>query len=315
MLPSEWKRKKEAEAQALKSGKGNIKKIHNSFIQSAITGSNYQALKVIFYLSSILENLEMEKEHFTVVIDYEKALEFTGITDAEFTRTLKAMQSVSITFIDEVEKYEEYINLLPRIKRLYGKKQVEIDLYAKVARLIVDVPKQIGGTMLNVKEICKLKSKHSVRLLPILHMINRFDDHTKKQKTYTLEDLNQIFGVKYRNLNEMEERILKDVQHELNTTSKMGFTYELNTGYHGIAKGRPKALSITIIPVVKKYVQGELDMVAMKPKEQIRKDQPKEEPHPINTALKNYEIPPETKEYFRKIGAGTVKKMKESGNW
>jgi len=56
----------------------------------------------------------------------------------------------------------------------------------------------------------------------------------------------------------MESGILKDVQHELNTTSKMGFTYELNMGYHGIAKGRPKALSITITPVSKKYVQGQL---------------------------------------------------------
>lgn len=258
MTPYEFRMKKEAEAKALKSGSKNIKKIHNSFIQSAIHGSNYQALKVIFYLSSILENLMMEKEHFTVVIDYEKALEFTGITDAEFTRTLKAMQSVSITFIDEVEKYEEYINLMPRIKRLYGKKQVEIDLYAKVARLIVDVPKQIGGTILNVKEICKLKSKHSIRMLPILHMINGFNYPAEKKKTYTLGELNDIFGVKYRNLNEMEERILKDVQHELNTTSKMGFKYEINMGYHGIAKGRPKALSITITPEVKKYVQGEL---------------------------------------------------------
>lgn len=258
MLPSEWKRKKEAELQAQKSGKGNIKKIHNSFIQSAIHGSNYQALKVIFYLSSILENLEMEKEHFTVVIDYEKALKFTGITDTEFTRTLKAMQSVSITFVDEKEQYEEYINLLPRIKRLYGKKQVEIDLYAKVARLIIDVPKQIGGTILNVKDICSLKSKHSIRLLPILHMINGFEYPAEKKKTYTLEDLNQIFGVKKRKLHEIEDEILKEVQHELNTTSKMGFTYETNKGYHGIAKGRPKALSITITPVVKKYVQGEL---------------------------------------------------------
>ena len=256
MTPYEFRMKKEAEAKAFKSG--NIKKIHNSFIQSAIHGSNYQALKVIFYLSSILENLKMEKEHFTVVIDYEKALEFTGITDAEFTRTLKAMQSVSITFVDEVEKYEEYINLMPRIKRLYGKKQVEIDLYAKVARLIVDVPKQIGGTIINVKEICKLKSKHSIRMLPILHMINGFNYPAEKKKTYTLGELNDIFGVKYRNLNEMEERILKDIQHELNTTSKMGFTYEINMGYHGIAKGRPKALSITITPEVKKYVQGEL---------------------------------------------------------
>lgn len=258
MTPHEYRMKKEAEAKNLKSGKGHIQKIHNSFIQSAIHGSNYQALKVIFYLSSILEDLEMDKPHFTVVIDYEKALEFTGITDAEFTRTLKAMQSVSITFVDEVEKYEEYINLLPRIKRLYGKKQVEIDLYAKVARLIIDVPKQIGGTMLNVKDICRLKSKHSIRLLPILHMINGFDEHTKKQKTYTLPELNDIFGVSYKKFDDIEKRILKDVQHELNTSSKMGFTYEVNMGYHGIPKGRPKALSITITPVPKKYVQGEL---------------------------------------------------------
>lgn len=258
MTPYEFRMKKEEEAKALKSGKGQIKKIHNSFIQSAIHGSNYQALKVIFYLSSILEDLEMDKEHFTVVIDYEKALEFTGISDAEFTRTLKAMQSVSITFVDEVEKYEEYINLLPRIKRLYGKKQVEIDLYAKVARLIIDVPKQIGGTMLNVKEICKLKSKHSVRLLPILHMINGFNYPAEKKKTYTLEELNDIFGVDYKTLYKMESNVLKDVHHELNTTSKMGFNYEINMGYHGIAKGRPKALSITITPIVKKYVQGEL---------------------------------------------------------
>jgi hypothetical protein len=38
-------------------------------------------------------------------------------------------------------------------------------------------------------------------------------------------------------------------------------------------------------------------------------------PKPINTALKNYQISPETKEYFRKVGEGVVKKMKESGNW
>lgn len=258
MTPYEYRMKKEEEAKALKSGKGNIKKIHNSFIQSAINGNNYQALKVIFYLSSILENLEMNKDHFTVVIDYEKALEFTGITDAEFTRALKAMQGVSITFVDEIEKYEEYINLMPRIKRLYGKKQVEIDLYTKVARLIVDVPKQIGGTMLNVKEICKMKSKHSIRLLPILHMINGFEYPSEKKKTYSLLELNDIFGVSYKKFDDIEKRILKDVQHELNTTSKMGFTYEINMGYHGIARGRPKSLSVTITPVVKKYVQGEL---------------------------------------------------------
>jgi hypothetical protein len=236
----------------------SIKKISNTFIESAIHNSSYHALKVVFFLSSVLEKIDLSDEFLTVRLNYEDALKFTGIGDKEFTRTLRAMQEVSITFINEEEEWEEYVNLLPSIRRLYGKKQVEIKLFSKVARLIVDVPKNIGGTILNVKDICKLKSKHSIRLLPILHMINGFTPPTLKQKKYELHELNAIFGTKNRSLYELESRILKEVQHELNTTSKIGFIYELNTGYHGIAKGRPKALSITIIPVVKKYVQREL---------------------------------------------------------
>lgn len=243
--------KKEAE-------KHTIKKVSNTFIESAIHRSSHQALKVVFFLSSVLENMDLSEEYLTVILNYEDALKFTGISDKEFTRTLRAMQEVSITFINEEEEWEEYVNLMPSIKRLYGKKQVQIKMFSKVARLVIDVPKQIGGTMLNVKEICKLKSKHSTRLLPILHMINGFEYPAQKKKAYELHELNAIFGTNHRSLYDLEKKILKDVQHELNTTSKMGFTYEVNMGYHGIAKGRPKALSITITPVVKKYVQGEL---------------------------------------------------------
>lgn len=258
MTPYQYRLLQEKKLQESKSSKGAIKKIHNSFIESAIHKSNHNALKMIFYLSSILEKLDFNEELITVTINYEEALAFTGISDKEFTRTLKAMQEVSITFVDEKEKWEEYINLLPRIKRLYGKKQVEIDLYGKVARLIVDVPRKIGGTMLNVKDICSLQSKHSTRLLPILHMINGYDYPAEKKKTYTLGELNDIFGVNYKKLDDIEKRILIDVQKELNTRSKMGFTYEVNYGYYTIAKGRPKALSITITPVVKKYIQPTL---------------------------------------------------------
>lgn len=89
----------------------------------------------------MLEKIDLSDEFLTVRLNYEDALKFTGIGDKEFTRTLRAMQEVSITFINEEEEWEEYVNLLPSIRRLYGKKQVEIKLFSKVARLIVDVPK------------------------------------------------------------------------------------------------------------------------------------------------------------------------------
>lgn len=249
------------QAKQAESAKGNIQKIHNSFIENVIVNNNLQALKVVFYLSTVLHELDLDnhkEELVTVTLNYEDILDFTGIKDSDVTQRLTAMQKTQIKIKNIEEKWTDYIALLPRFKRHYGKKQVEIKIFTDVAKLIINVPKKFGGTMLNVKDICKLKNKHSMRMLPLLHMINGFDNNSIKQKTYVLDELNEIFGTSYKRIIDFDRRVLKDVQKELNTTSKMAFTYEINMGYIGVAKGRPKALSITIEPKPRKSYQSEL---------------------------------------------------------
>jgi hypothetical protein len=64
---------------------------------------------------------------------------YTNITAQEARNNLRAMQETSITFINEEKKWELHIVLIPRIEFFYGQNRIEIDLYSKIAKLIVEV--------------------------------------------------------------------------------------------------------------------------------------------------------------------------------
>ena len=89
-----------------------------------------------------------------------------------------------------------------------------------------------------------LKSKHTLRLLPVLNKISQYDDNVAKRKKYELEDLNDLFGTKYRNLYDIQRKILAPVKEELDMNSKLTFIYEIK--FDNFDVGRPKATSITI---------------------------------------------------------------------
>jgi plasmid replication initiation protein len=217
-------------------------KISNSLIQSEVFDLNKNALKTVFYLASLLEDFDYTKELNTLQIDLRTMFKYTEMTTKEVRDNLKAMQKTSITFTDENEDVEEFISLVPRIKFYYGKNRVEIDLFAKVAKLIIDVKKNY--TFINTKTLMNLNNKHSLRLLPILNMINQYSDNVGKRKKYDLYDLNSIFGTKYKSFYDIDRFILSKVKEELDMNSKLTFLYEVNLEQLG--KGRPKATSITI---------------------------------------------------------------------
>lgn len=229
-----------------------LQKISNNFIQSEIFNLNKNALKTVFYLASILEKFDYSKELNTLEIDLQKMFKYTEMTVTDVKNNLRAMQDTSITFTDENEDIEEFIVLIPRIKFHYGKNRVEIDLYSKIAKLILNV--KDSYTFLNTKSLMSLENKHSLRLLPILNMISGFTG--AKRKRYELEDLNAIFGTKYKNLTDISRYILFPVKAELDALSKLTFIYEID--YMTLGKGRPKATSITIDVIEQKNPQGKL---------------------------------------------------------
>jgi plasmid replication initiation protein len=169
-------------------------------------------------------------------------LKYTELTAPEIRRTLKQMQETSISFINEEEQYEEFINLLPYIKFHWGKNIIDIKLFSKIAKLIVEVKNKY--TFINTKTLMSLKNKHSLRLLLVLNKINQYSENIAKRKQFYLDDLNELFGTNYKRLQEIERKILEPVKIELNLNSKLTFLYEIN--FDNLGRGRPKATSITI---------------------------------------------------------------------
>lgn len=239
MLPSKFKREK-LDNFTVKP----YQKISNTFIENAINHSNANAIKVIFYLASLLEknDINLNIDLTTLIIDTKQMLKYTDITSSEVRRTLKAMQQTSISFINDDLHEELMINLLPYINFNWGKNTVEIKLFNKISSLIIDVKKNY--TFIDTRTLMNLKNKHSLRLLPILNMLNQYSSNVGKRKIYNLEDINYIFGTNYKRLQDIQRKILEPVKEELDLNTKLTFAYQMN--FDNFGKGRPRATTITI---------------------------------------------------------------------
>lgn len=244
MMPSEFKK-----LQAKKLAEQKVKphqKISNTFIENVINKNNASAIKTVYYLASLLENMDLQNiqddKIVGITIDTRQMLKYTEMNLPEIKRNIKAMQETSITFIDEEQDIIEGMSLLPRYKIIPGKHKIEIDLYSKIGKMIIDVKKNY--TFINTKTLMNLKSKHSLRLLPLLNKINQYDDNVGKRKKCDLEYLNSLFGTKYKRLQDIDRFILAGAKEELDMNSKLTFLYEIN--FDSFDRGRPKATSITI---------------------------------------------------------------------
>jgi len=221
-------------------------KISNTFIESAIKNNTETALKTIFFIASGIENLNLndyeDNKTITIRIDTREMLKYTGLTLPTIKRNVQAMQETSITFYDEEENTQEGISLLPYYKFLFGKNSVEIQIYVKIAKMIVDVKRNYS--MIDTAQLMKMKSKHTLKLFPLLQRISQYSDDVAKRKIMTLGEMNSFFGTNYSKIAEVERKILQPIQEELRAHSKINFIWETNFDYFDA--GRPKAISITI---------------------------------------------------------------------
>jgi len=241
----------EKKRQAKKKPKVHTK-IANTFIENAITDSNVNALKTIYYLSTKLETVDMQnmkdEKIIGIRIDKREMLNYTDMSAPTLVKTTKEMQKTSITFIDEAENTIEGMSLLPRYKFVPNKNIVELDLYVRIAKMIIDVKRNY--TMMNIKEIMKLRKPHSVRMLALLNRISTYKTNDEneweipKRKRMTLDELNAFFGVNYKKWNMLEISILKPVKEELDAHSTKSFIYEAN--YEALGRGRPSFRDVTI---------------------------------------------------------------------
>lgn len=245
MIPTEKNLKK------MENNKRNIKpkvhqKISNSFIENAISNSNLSALKTIYYLSTILQDLDLKEKDedslITIKIDKRQMLQFTEISASTLIKTITQLQKTSISFIDEENDVHKGMSLLPYYEFIPNKNIVKIKLFIRISKLIIDVKRKY--TNINIKDLMKLKSPHTLRFLALLNRISQYDIDIPKRKKLSLDELNAFFGTNYKKWSSIESKILKLIQDELNNISDLTFIYESN--FEALGRGRPKFKDVTI---------------------------------------------------------------------
>lgn len=236
MTPSEFKKQQKA-----KENK-NISAISNSLIESFVNKNNVVALKILFYISKgKLDPKETELVKFK--IDNKKLCEYCNINMQTLRRNLKQMTETSITFVAEGQ-YEEFISVIPKVKNIYGG-FIEFSMFNKVLKLIQEVENKF--TVIDLQNLMKLKSKHSIKMIQLLEMIQGFSKNVAKRKYYSLEELNGLFGTNYKTVYEFERRILKNTKEELDQVSNLTFTYSKKMDKEDIGTaGRPKSIGLYI---------------------------------------------------------------------
>lgn len=231
------------------SADSNLAKISNSLIESFVKKNNLGALKILFYISRSAFDLKSHSsELITVNINLDHMLSFCNIDSKTLRRNVKQMQETVLTFVtfsDEgfSPRLEEDITVIPYLKFDYSGK-LELKMFSKVLSLVSDVKNKF--TVINLENLMKLRSKHSVRMIQLLELIDGFSDHIAKRKTYTLSDLNGMFGTSYSRLKEFERKILVPVKIELDDISTLSYVYQLNYSKNDSRPGRPVASSVTI---------------------------------------------------------------------
>lgn len=236
MTPTEFKKR-----QIAKSNK-NISAISNSLIESFVNKNNVVALKILFYISKgKLDPKETELVDFK--INSKDLCDYCNINMQTLRRNLKQMTETSITFVSEGE-YEEFISVIPKVKNVYGG-YIEFSMFNKVLKLIQEVENKF--TVIDLPNLMKLKSKHSVKMIQLLEMIEGFSKDIAKRKYYSLEELNGLFGTNYKTVYEFERKILKNTKEELDQVSNLSFTYSKKMDKEDIGSaGRPKAVGLYI---------------------------------------------------------------------
>ena len=223
----------------IKKKKTNLVRIKNDLIESFVKSNNLTALKIIFYLAY---DKSVDTNYLTrIKINIKELCNYCNITPDTLKKSIKRMQETSISWKDE--RAENFVSVLPRANFTYNG-SLEIEMYQDVLNMIRNVNDKYS--IINAEQLMKLRSKHSVRMILLLEMMNGFDEHIPKLKKYDLQELNLMFSTNYRRLGEFEREVLKKAKKDLDKNSKLSFVYDINYDKKTHTVGRAKAIEAII---------------------------------------------------------------------
>ena len=214
----------------------DLVKVSNSLVEGFVSKSNAVALKMLFYIAKQQHKKdEWDIVEFTLPAD--DFAKYCNLDHKTIKRNIKAMQSTSVTFVERDNKgrvtVEEGIVIVPRSRYDYTSKTIEIDMYKKILDLILEVEERF--TTIDVKNVMELESIYSIRMVMILEQIFGFKGSpenwdVKQQKTFSLDELNGMFGTSYKRYADFERNVLEPTRAEMDDKSEISFSYTINKG-------------------------------------------------------------------------------------
>ena len=232
----------------------NIAKVSNSIIESFVKKNNLTAVKLLFYIAKA-DIARNDAPIVKISIDSKHFCEYCQLDLKTLRENILKMQQVTFTFRSEKPKRIKDIVVIPKAEYFIGEGKIEIEIYKEILDLIGEVKNKF--TMIDVKQLMNFNSKHSVKMIGILEMINGFDENVPKRKYYDLNELNGMFDTKYKRILELERKIFIPAKKELDANSKLSFIYQVKYEKEDAKAGRPKAVGI-IIDLVRNTPQGVL---------------------------------------------------------
>lgn len=225
-----------------KPQKYDVVKVSNDLIEAFVRQNNLVAMKILFYVARAdLELPQTNRQMVSLTLDKQRLCEYCGIATPTLHAYVRRMVETSISI--KSEEGTAYMSVIPRAFFADGRAELRIEVFREVLELIWQVRNRF--TVIDVDQLMKLSSKHSVRMLQLLEMVAGFDDGVAKRKRYFLEDLNSMFGTKYSRMAEFERKILQPVKEELDQNSRLSFAYQIEYK-RGQGAGRPAAIGATI---------------------------------------------------------------------
>lgn len=220
----------------------NSLKISNDFVNSIITKNNYLTLKILFYMVLNGNNLSKNEETTVISICIRELKKVLNIDFKNLRQNIKFIQKTLIT----IKKNKNIIDmtLIPKVVYNYEEQQLHITLFNDVLNELKELKNRF--TTIDLNNLINLQNKHSIRLLTILENINTYDDYIGKVKTFTKDELNQLFDTNYKSVKEIERAILKPIKDELDQYSKLSFIYNLEYDLDTLKVGRKPIVGVKI---------------------------------------------------------------------
>lgn len=261
------KREEELNKQLKDTTYRSTARVEKGIVETFVRRNNSVAIKILFYmarkhnLDQCLVNIDERVIDFE--FDVDDILKYCNIDRRSLRDNIKYMTETSIEIVDTKRKALTWITILPKAE--LKQKKLTITMFREIVEMISTGVKQY--VTVDTDNLMRLKHKHSLKMIQLLEMINGFKfidkngkkmEIVKKQKYFSLEDINGFFGTKYVRAVDFERKIIKVAKHELDQYSKLSFKYEKQ--FSEPKSGRPKLLGFTIEVKHLKNRQSTMDL-------------------------------------------------------